>query len=364
MKNLRRWLVLGVCGIAAVTAASSDASTVIGLTDTFNLVAFDSASPATLILGPTPITGVAAGFEVRGIDYRPATGQLYAIAKNGTQYRLYTLDPVTAAATAIGSATDLGATANEADFGFDFNPVVDRIRFVSRANGNFRFNPDDGSALFPDTDVAYVFGDPNFGDNPNIEGAAYTNNVAGAATTTLFVYDYSEDNLIRQGGVNGSPSPNTGQLTTIGSSGISASGTVGLDVAPDGTAFLQDYTRFLTVNLSTGAATLVGTFVGAGNVRDIAAIAGPQPGPALTVKGGKKISTEKSVLRLKGTAAGSVPPALVEVKVGKKPFKAATGVAKWKAKIHLATGLNKIKVRVTDLFGEKSRETKVAITRL
>ncbi len=364
MKNLRRWLVLGVCGIAAVTAASSDASTVIGLTETSNLVAFDSASPGTLILGPTPITGVAAGFVVRGIDYRPATGQLYAIARSGTQVQIYILDPVTAVATAVGSATDLGVNVNLFDFGFDFNPVVDRIRLVSRSNDNFRFNPDDGSAIFPDTNVAYLAGDPNFGADPGIEGAAYTNNVAGAATTTLFVYDYSLNILARQGGANGTPSPNTGQLTTIGASGISAGGTVGLDVTPDGTAFLQDFTRFLTVNLSTGAATLVGTFVGAGNVRDIAAIAGPQPGPALTVKGGKKISTEKSVLRLKGTAAGSVPPALVEIKVGKKPFKAATGVAKWKAKIHLATGRNKVRVRATDLFGQISPETKVTITRL
>ena len=65
-------------------------------------------------------------------------------------------------------------------FGFDFNPAVDRIRIVSNTGQNLRFNPNDG--------VVNVDGNLNPG-TPSISAAAYTNNFAGTATTSLFAID-------------------------------------------------------------------------------------------------------------------------------------------------------------------------------
>src|SRR6185369_13708070 len=74
-----------------------------------------------------------------------------------------------------------------------------------------------------DTDLAYAPGDAHQGVNPVAVGAAYTNNFAGATTTTLYDIDTFTDSLVRQGGVNvppGTPSPNSGQLFTVGPLGV------------------------------------------------------------------------------------------------------------------------------------------------
>lgn len=109
--------------------------------------------------------------------------------------------------TAIGGLT---ASGGGGFYGFDFNPIADRIRLVSDAGNNRRFNPGDGSVTV-DTSLFYAAG----GNTP-VSHAAYSNNFAGALQTTLFAIDYSMNTLVRIGGVDGSPSPNTGELTTIG----------------------------------------------------------------------------------------------------------------------------------------------------
>src|SRR5262249_46364265 len=65
------------------------------------LLRFNSATPGT-IASSTPITGLQGGEKIRGIVVRPATGQLYAL---GSTSRLYTINPVTGAATPVGSGT-------------------------------------------------------------------------------------------------------------------------------------------------------------------------------------------------------------------------------------------------------------------
>src|SRR4029453_12592543 len=128
-----------------------------------------SSTPGT-IFGALGITGLQAGETVLGIDFRPATGGLYAL---GSTSRLYTINPTTGAATQVGAA---GAfTLSGTAFGFDFNPVVDRIGVVSDADQNLRLIPDTGALVgVADTPLAYATGDPNFGLNPNVVGAAYT----------------------------------------------------------------------------------------------------------------------------------------------------------------------------------------------
>jgi Domain of unknown function (DUF4394) len=222
------------------------------LTSTNRLLLFDSASPGTLTRN-VAITGLGMLDVAVGIDCRPATGQLYLIVDDGTvagQGKLYTVNPITGAATQVGSAFTLTGGFP----GFDVNPEVDLIRTVSETDENFRLNPTTG-AQTPDTALSYVMGDPNFGANPIVNGLAYT-----AAPSILYGIDSGLDIVV---GFSGSP--NAGLLTTIGPLGVSTGAYVGFDIAPGGTAYAALETgvatplsSLYTVNLTTGAASFVG----------------------------------------------------------------------------------------------------------
>lgn len=233
----------------------SQASTIFGTTPfpDNQLVSFDSEAPGVLTLFAA-ITGLQVNEEIFGLDFRPATGELYAVTN---QSRLYTLDPATGAATLVGSGP-FSPTIMGFGVGFDFNPVTDLIRVVDQGDQNFRLNPDDGTVVATDTSL-----------NPApaaMAGAAYTNNFPGATTTTLFDIDAgtTPDLLLMQGGVDGIPSPNNGTLTNIGNLGVSSSTSIGFDIEQGtGIAFAAlelapSPSGLFTIDLMTGAATLVG----------------------------------------------------------------------------------------------------------
>lgn len=261
--------------LAAISAGgqSARAELITGLTTTNALVTFDSATPGAIGV-PVAVTGLASGETLLAIDRRPATGQLYGL---GSTSRLYTVDPLTGAATQVGSS---GAfTLSGTGFGFDFNPTVDRIRVTGNTGQNLRLNPNDGTLSATDTALAYAAGDPNAGATARIVGSAYTNNFAGAVATTLYDIDSNLDILATQ-----SP-PNNGTLNTVGALGFNTSDLVGFDISGISaiafaslTAPAGNFSSLFTINLATGAATLVGTIGGAAPMVDIAAIAAvPEP---------------------------------------------------------------------------------------
>lgn len=227
-----------------------------GLTDNNRLVAFNPDQPTQAI--DLNVTGLAAGETLKGIDFRPATKQLYGFSSSS---KLYTIDLKTGAATAIGSALNPALTGTAA--GFDFNPVVDRLRLVSDTDDNLRLEPTGGTLAGTDTKLAYAATDPRVGTNPNVTAAAYTNNFAGTATTTLYGIDTTLDTLVRQGDLNGSPiSPNTGSLFTVGALGVDFAAGAGFDILTDSsntnTAYAISGTTLYSINLTTGGATSLG----------------------------------------------------------------------------------------------------------
>jgi hypothetical protein len=263
---------------ATVCAPPAHATTVYGLTTTNGLVRFDSATPGTLA-GSAPVTGLQVGESLLGIDFRPATGQLYGL---GSTSRLYVISPLTGAATAVGSS---GAfTLSGTSFGFDFNPTVDRIRVTSDTDQNIRLNPNNGALAATDTNLAYAAGDSNAGANPNVVGSAYTNNNAPSTTTTLYGIDSAIDVVVTQN------PPNAGTLNTVGPLGLNTTANVGFDIFNDAgggnTGFASltpgagTASSFYTINLSTGSATLVGSVGGGSLLADIAVEPVPLP-PAL-----------------------------------------------------------------------------------
>ncbi|MFD2719141.1 DUF4394 domain-containing protein [Hymenobacter monticola] len=243
----------------------------------------------------TPITGVAAGQTLVGIDFRPATGQLYALGYNAatTAVQLYTLNPATSMATPVAASFTFNLGTDTDRIGFDFNPTVDLIRVVSTNEANIRVSPATGVLSNTDGSLNYAGGSPT---NPGVGTVAYTNSFAGATSTTL--YDYDELNLTT-GGTNilsiQNP-PNSGTLTaqlpvTFNGFPTSVVRAIDMDIYynPDtqqNQAFLTEVnnsggTNFYSLDLSTGAATRRGNTVPAGTpfeIRDIAAA----PAGALT----------------------------------------------------------------------------------
>lgn len=222
---------------------------VIVLTDDARLARFDLTAPWAAP-GIAAISGLQAGETVLGIDFRPATGELYGL---GSTSRLYRIDAITGNATAVGTgfATPLSGTT----FGFDFNPTVDRIRIVSDTEQNLRAHPDTGALAATDGMLAYASGDPGFGTDPAVTAAAYTNSLAGATSTVLYVIDTARDVLATQ------VPPNAGTLNSTGSLGRDVTATSGFDIGADGRGFaaLQDATGsfLVSIDLATGAVTNV-----------------------------------------------------------------------------------------------------------
>ncbi len=147
-----------------------------------NLLRFKASSPESA--RSKQITGLPAGVVLKGIDFRPATGDMYALGSDKVVYRV---NPWTAIAVAEGPAFESTPSALNGDrIGFDFNPTVDKIRVTSDADDNIRLDPDPGSLLAKDTSLTPA--------SVTVVGSAYTNSsfVAFAnrpTATMLFALD-------------------------------------------------------------------------------------------------------------------------------------------------------------------------------
>jgi len=263
-------IVVAACSLAAPSIASAG-SLATGLTTDNRIVTFDVANPGTL-LSSTAVVGLLPGEQLLAIDYRPLTGQLYAIGSNSVGY----LIDDSGQATQVGIA--FGPLLDGTEFGIDFNPTVDRLRIVSNNEQNMRWNPVTGTISGFDTNLSPA------GD---IGALAYTNNDQdGATPTTAYAIDTASDSLVRLGGPDGTPSPNGGVLTTIGPLGFDTSERVGLDV-PLGagtTAYalltVGGAAGLYGIDLGTGTATPVGGIGPGGTaLRDITVSATAAPVP-------------------------------------------------------------------------------------
>ena len=233
-----------------------------------NLVSFDSGNPGNIRSAVNFGGGLAAGQTVVGIDFRPATGQLYALGYNAAlssgNATVYAVSLATGALTAAGPAVTLALGTAADRVGFDFNPTVDRIRVVSTAGANYRLNPNDGSLAATDGSL-----------NPGpaaVSGAAYTNSSSNANSTVLYDYDAAAGQLYQQ-----SP-PNNGTLVAVGgASGVTSADGAAFDifnprgttanaaflaVAPGGTAGQPNYDNLYTVDLTAGTVAPSGTATG------------------------------------------------------------------------------------------------------
>lgn len=244
------------------------------LTASGSLASFNRATPATLV-GSISVTGLAAGETLVGIDVRPADGLLYGLSSGG---RIYTIVPSTGVATLKSTLTADGAdttapfTALTGDsFGVDFNPLADRLRVIGNTGQNLRINVDTG-ATTTDGTITPVSG------TAAVTAAGYTNSFAGTATTQLFDLD------VTAGTLNLQDPPNNGTLAAGLPLGITATAANGFDIdALNNTGYaaltVGGTTSLYTVNLATGAATVVagGAIAGGEAVRGLALLQTAKP---------------------------------------------------------------------------------------
>lgn len=203
---------------------------------------FNPMMPSTVIT--KNISGLQANEMISGIDFRPANNALYALGSNS---RLYTINTSNGAATFVAT---LSIPLSGSSFGFDFNPVPDRIRIISNTGQNLRVNPMDGVTI---NDGAI---------NPGpaaVTGAGYTNSFAGTTATTLYVIDSDNDMLYIQN------PPNNGTLTNGKTVGVNIDASNGFDIGgmsnrAYGIFTSGGRTRLYLVDLMSGMTTATGDF--------------------------------------------------------------------------------------------------------
>ncbi|MBA3712799.1 MAG: DUF4394 domain-containing protein [Pyrinomonadaceae bacterium] len=252
--------VLAAVGLVLGSAMQANAEAIIVVTTQNQVLTFDSATPGTTTI-PVGISGLVSMSEtIVGLDRRPTNGLIYGVSSQG---RIYTINETSGAATLVSTIS--GATLSGGVFGVDFNPAADTagmssLRITNNGGGvnqNLAVNVATGVATVQ-TPLAYAAGDPNFGQNPNVAGSAYANNVNGATSTSLYDIDTNLGVLVTQ-----NPAP-SGQLSTVGSLGVNSSGVLGFDISGlTGTAYAalnpnDGFSNLFTINLATGAATQIG----------------------------------------------------------------------------------------------------------
>jgi hypothetical protein len=227
-----------------------------------NLVSFDLVSP-NIAATSIPVVGLTPGEGLVGLDFRPVNGLLYALGIDATADTgtLYVLSPQTGVLGVVGTFSGVGDLP-PGGYGFDFNPGVDRIRVTTDTGLNFRLNPNTGALAGLDTGIPAN----------DISGAAYTNNRPDNGNiTTLYTLDALTNVLNVQNPAN------AGTQISVGPLGVDFTDANGFDIplgvdaaamgapvtAGSGFALLaaSGPISLYSVNLATGAATLVGAFL-------------------------------------------------------------------------------------------------------
>ena len=274
-RSLHKLGTLLALTVLASTAQSAAVYSLSTRSSNSTLVRFDTANP-----GAVTTVGAISGATglLDGIDFRPADGALYGY--NATTSGIYRVDTNTGVTTLVSTSTT--AIARNTAVGIDFNPAADRLRVVSAAENNLRINVASGATLVDGT-LVYAPGDVNAGVNPHITEAAYTNNDNNPATnTTLYYIDDFLNALVV------TSNPNAGTLNTVGALGVDVDEFLGFDIFTSATGINTAFaslrvagaSRLYTVNLVTGAASLIGA-IGLDRLNSLAV--NPVPEPATLV---------------------------------------------------------------------------------
>lgn len=192
---------------------------------TSHLLTIDSERPG-VIRSDIAVTGLSASETLVGIDIRPQNGQLYGLGVNATANTasLYLISRRTGFATVVGTASQVAfvdGAAAPVDFpdpattgwGFDFNPLADRVRVVA-GSLNFRLDPNSGAPIDGNLGGGAPAGvnpdGPVNGGTTTVSASAYTNSQPNVVATTLYSLDAASNQLFIQN------PPNAGTQVLVG----------------------------------------------------------------------------------------------------------------------------------------------------
>src|SRR5688500_9058764 len=104
MKTILRCISPALLLFLSVSSAAAQA--IVGITESDQLFIISDASAPGTISSPIAVAGLTAGQTIAGIDYRPNTGELYALGYNygNGDAQIYRINLLTALATAVNSS--------------------------------------------------------------------------------------------------------------------------------------------------------------------------------------------------------------------------------------------------------------------
>jgi len=347
---------LAVVAAFSVSSRLARAVPVYLLTQNNSLVTMDSASPAAAS-APAAITG-RGSFNIVGIDIRttvqtvnaanPGVGTLWALGIDGANARLFVINPATTVATSAGPVlTGInGSGSGDNGWFFGHNPGNDRFRMINFVN-NYELNPNTLSFA--------TQSDLNGFPNPN--GSAFESASFGQSPDLFLIEQSPSDSLQRATNIA------SGNYTLVGNTGLSFSIGTGLDIAGGATLFAATVgvANLYSINRNTGAAALIGAINGNPTIRAISIAPTnfpPKLAVSLRVKGAKRITTTSSAVLIAGTAKSRADIKRVDYQIETSKPKKAKGKTRWKARIRLNPGLNRVSFRATggnDIISKPSR---------
>jgi DNA-binding beta-propeller fold protein YncE len=299
---------LAVAAALAMQVSAANADSIVALVGEDILATIDTKTNKAT--GLTKIDGVG---PILGVDVRPADGQLYALASDGTIAIVDALTGKAAPKSKLDSPLPEGVRIT-----VDFNPVADKLRIIGSDGTNLRADVDAGKVT-QDKPLQFAQTDAAAGQTPFIIAGAYSNSVKGTKETTLYDIDGALGAVFRQA------PPNDGILNTIGMTGLDVDA-IGFDIVADGaggnTAMLVAKGNLYTVDLTSGKAGGGKTIAGLpSGVRDIAVLPAPVRKQAANMMGGDAVGVKPGA----ETTSGYLPKAMPSA-MGGKPMQMKASV--------------------------------------
>lgn len=249
----------------------AQAVTLVGLTSANQIARIDTTNIAAATA--TTITGLAAGDRFVGIDLRPKDNKIYGVTLSS---KLYTVDELTGATTLVAALSSPVISAG-LGYGIDFNPVADfgsgaSLRLVSSSGSNFAINAATGVVGNAASNIGAGFSAVGYSNSNPLPQAA-------PASTTLYYINSNTDMLMKASSAFNAPS-----ITAVGALGVDALKANGFEVLGNGQAYaalnLDDGSSLVTglysINLGTGAASLIGSYNGTLSGLTVSAVPEPQ----------------------------------------------------------------------------------------
>lgn len=261
---------LGTLLVLSLTTVSAQAVVLVGLTDNNRLLTFNSSNAASV--SSATITGIGAGENILSIDYRNPDNQIYGLSNLGNVYKL---NANTGAAVSFASGVVPTATGGAA-YEIDFNPQNNNLRVIgNKAASN------SNRALTISTGVTASQTPLTRGGGAlDVVGAAYNQNFAGSAAATLNLYyiDAESDALyLNNNAFAGGMLSKVGDLS-LGGNAFAVNNATGFDIAASGEAFVSWNQNLYTIDLNSGALSVLGQ-IGAGGSSNVIGLTSIAPIP-------------------------------------------------------------------------------------